>query len=49
MKNLTTHPTLVRDYLLALAGLPPQQPPQLALVPRRRPDSVGAQMRAAVR
>jgi len=46
MKNLTTHPTLVRDYLLALAGLPPPQPPQLALVSRRKAASVGAQMRA---
>lgn len=48
MKNLTTHPALVRDYLLALAGLPPT-PPQLALVSRRSVASVGAQMRAVAR
>jgi len=42
MKNLMTHPALVRAYLLALAGLPPQAPPQLALVSRRSDASVGA-------
>jgi len=49
MKNITTHPSLVRDYLLALAGLPPAPPPQLALVSRRSGASVGAQMRADIR
>jgi len=46
MKNLTTHPALVRDYLLALAGMAPPAQPQLALVSRRSTASVGAQMRA---
>jgi len=46
MKNLTTHPSLVRAYLLALAGLPAQPQPQMALVSRRSAASVGAQMRA---
>jgi|GEM_PF-2643098 len=49
MKNLMTHPALVRAYLLALAGLPPQAPPQLALVSRRSDASVGAQMRSNAR
>ena len=49
MKNLTTHPSLVRDYLLALAGLPLTPPPQMALVSRRSAASVGAQMRVHAR
>ncbi|WP_296001909.1 hypothetical protein [Rugamonas sp.] len=36
MKNLTTHPALVRDYLLALAGLPLTPPAAPVWQMRRR-------------
>ena len=49
MKNITTHPMLVRAYLLALAGLSPQPSPQIVLVSRRNAASVGAQMRSTAR